>query len=48
MMLTRRDSIRRTIGAALGASMLGVNWASGSENAVCFSLVTDIFKINLT
>jgi len=38
--LTRRDFMRGTIGAALGASVLGVNWTRGSGNAVRSSLVT--------
>lgn len=38
--LTRRDFIRGTVGAALGASILGANWVSGSEAAVRSSLVT--------
>ncbi|MCP4399769.1 MAG: DUF362 domain-containing protein [bacterium] len=38
--LTRRDFIRGTVGAALGASVLGTNWISGSEAAARSSVVT--------
>ncbi|MHC4458718.1 MAG: hypothetical protein ACYS0I_16855, partial [Planctomycetota bacterium] len=39
-LLTRRDFIRGTIGATLAASMLGVNWAGGSQRSASSSLVT--------
>lgn len=38
--LTRRDFISGTIGATLGASILGVNWSSGNEREARSSLVT--------
>ncbi|MFC1515861.1 DUF362 domain-containing protein [Thermodesulfobacteriota bacterium] len=38
--ITRRDFIRGTIGVTLGASLLGVEWAVGSDKAISSSLVT--------
>ncbi len=40
LLLTRRDFLRGTIGATLAASMLGVNWARGSQGSASSSLVT--------
>lgn len=37
--ITRRDFIRGTVGATLGASLLGVDWVYGSQNATRSSLV---------
>ena len=37
--LTRRDFLRGTVGATLAASVLGVPWAYGSQNAARFSRV---------
>lgn len=38
--ITRRDFIRGTIGVTLGASLMGVEWAVGSDRAIASSLVT--------
>ena len=38
--MTRRDFMRGTVGAALGTSLLGVEWAFGAENKARSSLVT--------
>jgi len=38
-LLTRRDFIRGTVGATLGASLLGIKWSRGKEKATRSSLV---------
>ena len=38
--ITRRDFIRGTIGAAVGTSILGFNWSMGEAKTVGSSLVT--------
>lgn len=38
-LLTRRDFIRGTVGATLGASLLGIKWSRGKEKAARSSLV---------
>jgi len=45
--LTRRDFIRGTVGATLAASVLGVPWAHGSQNAARSSLVTVVRDKNV-
>ena len=37
--LTRRDFIRGTVGATLGASMTGLNWSADKKRADHFSQV---------
>jgi hypothetical protein len=46
-LITRRDFIRGTVGATLAASMLGVNWAWGSEEPARSSLVTVVRDKNV-
>jgi hypothetical protein len=38
--LTRRDFLRGTIGATIGASFLGFKWPKGEDQAAGSSLVT--------
>jgi hypothetical protein len=45
--ITRRDFIRGTIGATLGSSMFGVNWALGGEKDDRASLVTVVRNKNV-
>ncbi len=45
--LTRRDFIRGTVGAALGASIVGTNWISVSDAAARSSVVTVVRDKNV-
>lgn len=45
--LTRRDFVRNTIGAALGVSLLGADWSDGKEKKDFSSLVTIIRNKNV-
>ena len=46
-LLTRRDFLRGSIAATLGASILGVKWSGGSEGAISSSQVTVVRDKNV-